>query len=465
MTKKKHPPKMHTDLGIRKLALKPKQRLELPDLGAQGLYVCVQPSGAKSFAMRFRRPDGRNARLVLGNFDPTPRDPHPKDKLQIGASLTLVEARMLASRVHLERANGADVISDRKADKIKQRLQIAADQENDFTALARRYFEEHARHKQRRWAKWARYFGLVYREGQAEPTIIPNSLCDPRRWGARPTDKIGPADIKVVIDEAIRRAVPGLERKRETPRAEATGRTFQLRLSAFFSWCVDDMRIEANPCNKLRRPASPKSRDRVLSDDELVAVWKACDRLQPQYGAVAKLLILTGQRLREVGHMRWSELSVDLSTWSLPGSRTKNGRPHTVPLPPLSREIIKSVPRLSETFVFSLGGDEPLESYSRAKRKLDGLLTDVSAFTWHDLRRTLATNLQRLKVSLPVAEAILNHKSGSISGIAAVYQRHDYADEKRQALERWADRVEALVEGRSDTNVIDMRARKTALAV
>ena len=123
------------------------------------------------------------------------------------------------------------------------------------------------------------------------------------------------------------------------------------------------------------------------------------------------------------------------------------------------------MPRLSETFVFSLGGDEPLESYSRAKRKLDGLLTDVSAFTWHDLRRTLATNLQRLKVSLPVAEAILNHKSGSISGIAAVYQRHDYADEKRQALERWADRVEALVEGRSDTNVIDMRARKTALAV
>jgi len=274
--------KMYTDLAIHKLKAKPDRRLELPDAGAPGLYVCIQPSGAKSFAMRFRRPDGRNARLVLGLFDPTPRDPHPQAKLQIGASLTLVEARLLAGRIHHERAGGADVISDRKADKIKQRLRIAADLENSFTALARRYFEEHARHKQRRWAKWARYFGLVYREGQAEPTIIPNSVCDPRRWGARPIDKIGPADIKVVIDEAIRRAVPGLERKRETPRAEATGRTLHARLSAFFGWLVSDLKIESNPCSKLKRPAPPKSRDRVLSDDELRKVWVASDGVVPQ---------------------------------------------------------------------------------------------------------------------------------------------------------------------------------------
>jgi integrase len=460
-TKKKHPPKMHTDLGIRKLALKPKQRLELPDLGAQGLYVCVQPSGAKSFAMRFRRPDGRNARFVLGSFDPTPRDPHPKDKLQIGASLTLVEARLLAGRIHHERAGGADVISDRKADKIRQRLQIAADQENSFTALARRYFEEHARDKQRRWAKWARYFGLMYREGQSEPTIIPNSLCD--RWADRPVGKIGPADIKVVVDEAIRRAVPGLERKRETPRAEATGRTLHARLSAFFGWCVDDMRIESNPCSKVKRPP-PKSRDRVLSDDELVAVWKAYDQLQPQYGALVRMLILTGQRLRECGRMEWRELSPDLSVWTLPGERTKNGRAHTVPLPPLARDIIKSVPRPSEIYVFSLGANEPLESYSRMKRKLDGLTGITEPWTLHDLRRSTASGLQRLGIKLEVTEAILNHQSGSRSGIVGVYQLHDYAKEKRDALARWANRVKTLAAGRSDTNVIDIQARKVALA-
>src|SRR6516162_6909122 len=141
--------KLFTDLSIKKLKPKPDRRLERPDAGAPGLYVCVQPSGAKSFAMRFRRPDGRNARLVLGGFDPTPREPHATP--EIGASLTLVEARLLAGRIHHERAGGADVISDRKANKLKQRLQIAADKDNSFSVLARRYFEERARHKTRRW--------------------------------------------------------------------------------------------------------------------------------------------------------------------------------------------------------------------------------------------------------------------------------------------------------------------------
>jgi len=452
--------KLYTDLSIKKLKPHRTKRLELPDAGAPGLYVCLQPgSGAKSFAMRFRRPDGRNARLVLGGFDPTPRDPHPQDKLQIGASLTLVEARLLAGRIHHERAGGADVISDRKADKLKQRLQIAADQENSFTLLARRYFEEHARHKQRRWAKWARYFGLAYREGQAEPTIIPNSLCD--RWADRPVGRIAPFDIKEVVDEAIKRSVPGLERLRETPRAEATGRTLHARLSAFFSWCADDMRIESNPCSKLRRPAPPKSRERVLSDDELVAVWKACDGLAPQYAAVVRLLVLTGQRLREVGHMRWSELSADLATWTLPGERTKNGRVHTVPLAPLAREIIRSLPRTSETFVFSLGDDEPLESFSRMKRKLDALAGVTEQWRLHDLRRTTASGLQRVGTRLEVSESVLNHASGSITGVAAVYHRHDFADEKRAALASWADRVEAMVEGReAAANVVAFAGRR-----
>jgi integrase len=447
---------MYTDLSIKKLKPHATKRLELPDAGAPGLYVCLQPgSGAKSFAMRFRRPDGRNARLVLGGFDPTPRDPHPQDKLQIGASLTLVEARLLAGRIHHERAGGADVISDRKADKLKQRLQIAADQENSFTLQARRYFEEHARHKQRRWAKWARYFGLAYREGQAEPTVIPNSLCD--RWADRPVGKIGPADIKVIVNEAITRSVPGLERLRETPRAEATGRTLHARLSAFFGWLVSDLKIDSNPCSKLRPPPS-KSRDRVLSDDELRKVWRACDDLAPQYGAVARLLILTGARLREIGHMPWSELSDDLTMWTLPAERAKNKHELILPLPLRARDIIKSVLRVEGSpFVFTFDGLEPVESFSRAKRQRDALAGVMEHWTWHDLRRTMASGLQRLGVKLEVTEAVLNHVSGSISGIAAVYQRHDYADEKRAALEQWVAHVERLVEGQP-LNIVSLRA-------
>ena len=451
--------RMFTDLAIRNREAHPSKRLELPDAGARGLYVCIQPGKgkktAKSFAMRFRRPDGRNARLVLGDFALTKR--RPNEEPTIGGDLTVGEARLLCGRIHHQRASGVDVISDRKADKIKQRLQIAADQENSFTALARRYFEEHARHKQRCWAKWARYFGLVYRESQAEPTIIPNSLCD--RWADRPVSKIGPADIKVVVDEAIRRAVPGLERLRETPRAEATGRTLHARLSAFFSWCADDMRIESNPCTKFKRPSPGKSRDRVLSDDELVAVWKACDQLQPQYGAVARLLILTGARLREIGHMPWRELSDDLATWVLPAKRAKNETELILTLPKLARDIIKSVPRVDGSlYVFTFDGVQPVESFSRMKRQMDALAGLSEHWTWHDLRRTCTSGLQRVGTRLEVSESILNHKSGSISGVAAVYHRHDFAPEKAAALQSWANRVEALVEGRSVVKVVSLRS-------
>jgi integrase len=455
---------MYTDLAISRLGpdpKKPNQRRELPDAGAQGLYITVEPSGTKGFALRFRRPDGRNARLVLGRFDPNraKKDKDVHAKPEIGGPLLITEARLMAGRINLQRAGGADVISDRKADKIKRRLHAAADKDNAFGPLVRRYFEEHARLRTRRWIEAARYFGLAYREAQSEPTIIPNGLCD--RWADRPVAKIGPADIKVVVDETIRRATPGHKRKRAIPRAEATGRAMHARLSAFFGWCVDDMRIESNPCSKLRRPPPSKSRDRVLSDDELRKVWIAADGLRPQYAAVVRLLVLTGQRLREVGQMRWSELSADLSVWSLPAERVKNARPHTVPLSDEARAIIKAVPRTSEEYVFSLGGDEPLESFSLMKRKLDALAGIAEPWTLHDLRRSLATGFQRLGVQLPVTEAVLNHRSGSISGVAAVYSRHDYADEKRAALASWATHVVAMVEGRdAPANVIEMAGRR-----
>jgi integrase len=156
--------------------------------------------------------------------------------------------------------------------------------------------------------------------------------------------------------------------------------------------------------------------------------------------------------------MQWSELSADLTVWTLPGERTKNARVHTVPLAPQARAIIEALPRLSETFVFSLGDDESLESYSRMKRKLDQLAPLAEPWRLHDLRRSCASGLQRVGTRLEVSESVLNHASGSITGVAAVYHRHDFAAEKRAALEAWADRVEALVEGReAATNVIEMR--------
>ena len=239
--------------------------------------------------------------------------------------------------------------------------------------LVRRYFEEHARHRTRRWVEAARYFGFAYSEAQSEPTIIPNGLCD--RWADRPVAQA--SGLPTSRSWWTRRSGGrrrGLSADGATPRAEATGRAMHARLSAFFGWCVDEMRIESNPCSKLRRPPPSKSRDRVLSDDELRKVWIAADGLGPQYGAVVRLMILTGARLREVGHMPWSELSDDLTVWTLPKERAKNKTELILPLPKLARAIIRSLPRIDGSpFVFSFDGDQPVESFSRMKRKLDAL--------------------------------------------------------------------------------------------
>jgi integrase len=142
--------------------------------------------------------------------------------------------------------------------------------------------------------------------------------------------------------------------------------------------------------------------------------------------------------------MRWFELSDDLTLWTLPAARAKNGRNHLVPLSSLAASIIAKVPRTSDEFVLSLGGNKAVESYWRLKRRLDALAPVAEPWTLHDLRRTTASGLQRLGIKLQVTEAVLNHTSGSRGGIVGVYQRHDYADEKRVALERWAAHVEAL---------------------
>jgi integrase len=193
-----------------------------------------------------------------------------------------------------------------------------------------------------------------------------------------------------------------------------------------------------------------------------VAIWRGTDTLAAPYAAMVKLLILTGARVREVAGLRWSELSPDLSLWTLPKERVKNGREHRLPLPPAARGIIGAVPRIQGSdYVLTFTGERPVDGHSAVKRALDQG-SRVTGWTLHDLRRTLATNLQRLGVRLEVTEAVLNHTSGSRRGIVGVYQKYQYDTEKAAALEAWADRLAALIEGRAEagSNVIDLAGRK-----
>jgi integrase len=230
------------------------------------------------------------------------------------------------------------------------------------------------------------------------------------------------------------------------------------KLGAFFSWCLKNRRIDVNPCAGVAKPRAGAPRERVLSDEEIVAVWRGSETLAAPYTAMVKLLILTGGRVREVAGIRFSELSTD-GVWTLPKERAKNRREHRVPLPKPARDIIAGVPRIAGSdFVLTFTGERGVDGHSSVKRALDEA-SKVRGWVLHDLRRTLATNLQRLGVRLEVTEAVLNH-TGSRAGIVGIYQRYAFDDEKRQALEAWAARLEALVEGRDRSNVIDLAGRR-----
>jgi integrase len=209
-------------------------------------------------------------------------------------------------------------------------------------------------------------------------------------------------------------------------------------LRNFFGWCVKRDLLKASPMEGLDKPGSETSRDRVLSDEELGRVWKAAGDLNG-FGTIARLLILTGARREEIGQLKWAEIEGD--TIHLANGRTKTGAAHIIPLSAPARELLASLPRYGD-YVF--GGDKPLAGWSRAKANLDKAC-GVTDWRIHDLRRTVATGLQRLGVSLQTVEAVLGHTSGSRGGIVGVYQRHDYAAEKRAALEAWGAHVSNIV--------------------
>lgn len=217
------------------------------------------------------------------------------------------------------------------------------------------------------------------------------------------------------------------------------------RLQRLFTWTVSEDLIEASPMMGLHKPGIEVKRDRVLTDEELAVVWRGCEALGWPFAPAVRLLILTGARRSEIGELKWREIDGDLLR--LPGVRTKQAVPHTIPLSPPARAIIEWLPRIADSeFVFTTNGRNPVSGWSNAKRQLASL---EEPWVLHDLRRTVATGLQRLNVNLQVIEAVLGHVSGSRSGIVGVYQRHSFDQEKRAALDAWGAHVMALVEGRS----------------
>lgn len=215
-------------------------------------------------------------------------------------------------------------------------------------------------------------------------------------------------------------------------------------LKRLFSWAVAEDLLKASPLIGFQKPHAEKSRERILTDDELRRVWKAAEFVGYAFGDFVRVAILTGQRPGEVSGMRRDELHGD--TWILLSERVKNKKSHSVPLSRQALAIIEAPPRISAEYVFSYGEGKPIRGLHHAKQAL-GRGSGVTGWTLHDLRRTCASGLARLGVSIAVLEQILNHRSGSLAGVAGVYIRHQFEKEKREALQQWADHVERLCAG------------------
>jgi len=177
----------------------------------------------------------------------------------------------------------------------------------------------------------------------------------------------------------------------------------------------------------------------VLSDDELGRVIRAAREIRGPYGGIVELLALTAQRREEVAQMTWDELDLEKQVWTIPGTRTKNGKPHIVHLSDAAIRAIEARPRTG-ALVFATA-DRPFRNFVHSKPKLDKK-AGVSGWRLHDLRRTAISGMARLGVAPHVADKILNHTAGTISGVAAVYQRHEFMAEREQALDAWARHVE-----------------------
>jgi integrase len=219
-------------------------------------------------------------------------------------------------------------------------------------------------------------------------------------------------------------------------------------LAAFFAWCIREGLAESNPAAGGSK-APEKSRDRVLEDAELRAIWKATADGR-DYSAIVRLLMLSGCRVAEIGGLKFSEVTADAI--ELPAARTKNKRPHVLPISAAMRAILDGRPRGDSEYVFGRDPQRPFTGWSVSKDRLDLQLGDtVEPWTHHDLRRTAATRMADMGIAPHVIEACLNHVSGHKGGVAGVYNRSDYAEQKRRALEAWADHLLAIVEGRNES--------------
>lgn len=409
------------------------------DTEIRGFAVRVSTAGKKVFIIEWRLPGGGGVAAPKGRFTIG----------EFGNPYTVEQARTIARDVQDKARRGINPNSERQ-DSTRRTVELA------FRKLADHFIETYAKRHQ------PRSYGQAKRT--LERDVVPV-------FGSRPIHAITRADISALLQD----------RAAEAPQQ---ARYMHATLRKFFRWAVDSGQIDRSPMEGMGPPAGAVARDRVLDDSELVEIWRALDDLGEPFASIYRLLMATGQRRDEVGGMARSEIDMATRTWTIPADRAKNGKAHIVPLNELAMATLEALDEAEwrgrdadVDFLFSSNGETAPSGWSKAKARLDEKIKErrmkkaleadqpvakvkpLASWRVHDLRRTMATGLQRLGIRLEVTEAALNHVSGSRSGIVGVYQRHDWADEKRSAIEAWGAHLSALLDPQDRSNVVRMETK------
>lgn len=412
--------------------------------------VRVTPAGARIYLIQYR-PKGaagekpKTRRISIGRHD--------------GDLWNVTKARAAARKLLAPVDLGRDPFADAAAAR-------NASHQADVAAQEQRAFE--ARDAERREKETFEVQAELYIErrlarrrsaGEAARLLRHGPI---KAWGKRHISDIRRSDVADLI-EAIGQ------------RSEAVARATYAELRPLFDWCLVRDLIEISPCTSLTAPPRPKARDRVLSELELRLIWRATAAMGFPFGSVFQLLMLTGQRRAEVAGMKWDELDLSAARWRIPAERTKNGQAHEIDLSP---EVVAILAEVEKTgpHLFPARGDGAVRGFSATKRKLDSLIEGLrrqdaakagedppkealAAWRIHDLRRTAATGMAALGFPPHVVERVLNHVSGTQSGLVGVYQRHEYRAERKAAVTAWGAQVAALATGATlPSNVRKLRA-------
>ena len=394
-------PKIHLTKSIIDELIPSSSEVVYWDDSVPGFGLKITPQGRKVFIVLYRTKNGLNRlrKYTIGRYGQT----------------TLAIARIAAQKVLTDRNEGKDPARDKR----DLRKKMVTDTMEDVVK------EYRLRHVD------------ALRSAYEINRIIDTEILS--RWKTKSIHEIGRRDILSALDEIVARGSPA-----------AANYTFTV-MRAMFNWAIGRGILEKSPFIGLSKPTPVKSRNRILSDDELRAIIFAARRTTKPYGAIVELLALLGQRRSEVAEMVWPEVDIEKKIWTIPAQRAKNSRAHFVHLAPRALEIILAQPK-SDGLVFPMSSGKPFMEFSNLKLRLDKE-SGVTDWVLHDLRRTVVSGMASLGIAPHVADKVLNHQSGSISGVAAVYQRHEFLVERKAAIYCWDAHVASLFRPKSSISL------------